>query len=372
MEKSINALLNSNLRVIIPDFGAFIIRQKEPRIVVFNEFLRYNDGLLTGYVAKNESVDLEIANQLVSDFTTGMTKVLESGKSYTIEGLGVLHKDSTGKIIFDNEVQGKPAVAVRKTGTKSRAVTGKTVKPVRRTTKSAVKPAPARAKKVEAPEIIEPVPEPVVIPDRAIVKEPDKPAVPAEAPVVAPVEAPVEAIVEEHPVETQVTKSEPAGSKPFSNQTNLILRWIILFLIADAVIFAWFIFGDKFKRHPKEKKAETGIMDSVFERLSDSVRNAATDTALIFREASESASAGAADSKENLRYYIVAGCFRDEINADDLVKSLKDKGFNAEKFGKIGNLYAVSFASFDDKETAVAELKRIREEIHPEAWMTRF
>jgi hypothetical protein len=48
------------------------------------------------------------------------------------------------------------------------------------------------------------------------------------------------------------------------------------------------------------------------------------------------------------------------------------RGFNAEKFGKIGNLYAVSFASFNNKEPAVKELKRIREEIQPEAWMTGF
>jgi hypothetical protein len=72
------------------------------------------------------------------------------------------------------------------------------------------------------------------------------------------------------------------------------------------------------------------------------------------------------------RYYIVAGCFRDEINADELVGSLKDMGYKAEKFGKIGDLYAVSFASFDDKELAVKELARIRKEFHPDAWMTRF
>ncbi len=59
------------------------------------------------------------------------------------------------------------------------------------------------------------------------------------------------------------------------------------------------------------------------------------------------------------RYYIVAGCFRDEVNADSLVASLKLLGYKAEKFGKIGNLYAVCFASFDDKEKAVPELKKI-------------
>jgi hypothetical protein len=76
--------------------------------------------------------------------------------------------------------------------------------------------------------------------------------------------------------------------------------------------------------------------------------------------------------KENLRYYIVAGCFRDEMNADDLVQSLQKSGFKAEKFGKIGDLYAVSFSSYDDKEAAAIELARIREESHPDAWMAQF
>jgi hypothetical protein len=51
---------------------------------------------------------------------------------------------------------------------------------------------------------------------------------------------------------------------------------------------------------------------------------------------------------------------------------LKTIGYRAEKFGKIGDLYAVSFASFDKKDLAVNELARIRKEHHPDAWMTQF
>jgi hypothetical protein len=157
------------------------------------------------------------------------------------------------------------------------------------------------------------------------------------------------------------------------DQVNLIIKWIVIILLANAAIIAWFIFGDSIRGLFKTKKPQIGIMDSVYENLSDSVRAAALDTTLIFKESSELIAIEKDTSvRENLRYYIVAGCFRDEINADELVKSLKDQGFSAEKFGKIGNLYAVSFASFNDKEMAVKELKRIREDIHPEAWMTRF
>ena len=100
MEDTIIALLNNNLRVIIPDFGAFIIRQKQPRIIVFNEFLRYNDGILIDFIVKTEGIDRDIAEQRVLDFAEDGTKLLASGREMVIEGLGSLRKDSSGKINF--------------------------------------------------------------------------------------------------------------------------------------------------------------------------------------------------------------------------------------------------------------------------------
>ena len=100
MEDTIIALLNNNLRVIIPDFGAFIIRQKQPRIIVFNEFLRYNDGILIEFIVKTEGIDYDIAEQRVMDFAEDGSKLLASGRELKIEGLGSLRKDSSGKINF--------------------------------------------------------------------------------------------------------------------------------------------------------------------------------------------------------------------------------------------------------------------------------
>jgi hypothetical protein len=152
-----------------------------------------------------------------------------------------------------------------------------------------------------------------------------------------------------------------------------IVRWMLIILLANSTVILFLIYQDQFRNLFKPKPQSYFITDSLFDRLSDSVKVAAVDTSLVFKEVYDTAGATVNNHEEgNLRYYIVAGCFRDEVNADDLVKSLKDSGFNAEKFGTIGNLYAVSFVSFEDKELAVKELKRIREEIHPEAWMTRF
>lgn len=382
MENSINALLNTNLRVIIPDFGAFIIRQKEPRIVVFNEFLRYNDGLLIGYVARNEGIDPDIAAHLVNDFTGNIKKVLESGKPFYFNGIGSLQKDINGKIVFISEQHAAGSDAAKgeegptltlsedepplessaKPAGKSSSVRRKKGTPA----SADPEPAPLPEEQAASPEL--PVKEEVVVEENIPVPE----ASPVEpSTIIPPVQAGLPKQEEFRPPEPVVNEIEGVGSTP--DQKQLIIRWIALIILANAAIVAWFVFGDNIKELFSSKEKPPGIMDSVYQNLSDSVRAAAADTTLIFRETEENQALEESPvPEETLRYYIVAGCFRDEINADELVKSLKEQGFDAEKFGRIGNLYAVSFASFIDKDMAVKELKRIREEIHPEAWMTQF
>ena len=50
MEKYITELLDNNVRVVLPDLGAFIVKQRKPLKIIFNEFLKYNDGLLIEYI----------------------------------------------------------------------------------------------------------------------------------------------------------------------------------------------------------------------------------------------------------------------------------------------------------------------------------
>jgi cell division septation protein DedD len=71
----------------------------------------------------------------------------------------------------------------------------------------------------------------------------------------------------------------------------------------------------------------------------------------------------------NTKYYIVAGVFREEDNADKLVRELKLKGYNAEKFGKIGKMHAVSYAVFASKEEADNYLQKIKGSADAGAWI---
>jgi hypothetical protein len=252
---------------------------------------------------KIEGVELDIAEQQLSDYTNHALRQLESGKKVTIEGLGSLMKDKAGKIEFiqENEILLPEVLEIES-------------------------PIPAKAERVD-------------------VKEKEKPV-------------------------TQITHSNTQGPIRIPQ----VLKWTIIILSANLLVILFFVVKDKGRK--KFQKSENTILleQSVADQLADSMRAAAADTSLLF---SEGTSVPEADeitipSDGQLRYYIVAGCFRDEVNADELVTSLKKSGYNAEKFGKIGELYAVSYASFDEKELAMTELARIREEFHPDAWMTRF
>jgi hypothetical protein len=167
---------------------------------------------------------------------------------------------------------------------------------------------------------------------------------------------------------------EPAGTddRPSKISTNRILVWVLIILFINACILGWFVFRRKTHGTPAGKTVTTMISDTLYDQLADSVRAAALDSSIVYDEVPSEGG----NLKENAlapgsRYYIVAGCFRDEVNADSLVSSLKLLGYKAEKFGKIGNLYSVCFASFDNKDIAVTELKKIREKV-PSAWMTKF
>jgi nucleoid DNA-binding protein len=356
MERNIIALLNSNLRVIIPDFGAFIIRQKQPRIIVFNEFLRYNDGLLIEYIAKTEGIDREVSEQRVMDFAEEGTKIINSGKVFTIEGLGSLHKDSSGKVHFIEVGEEVSPDMV-------------TFQPVE----------PEIPMEIQAPD--EPAPEAAVPKPKAKRKAKEEEKIPEPTQVLGEIEPvpeperemPEVASAAEPPPEipgTPATDSVPESEEaPVRNRTNQVLIWIAIILFANAAILAWFVFRDNI-REKSETPAE--ITDSLYQQLADSVKAAAMDSSLLYEQTPEPVEGDITTAQPaTSRYYIVAGCFSDEANADELVASLKKLGYRAEKFGKIGNLYAVSFASFDDKEKAVNELKIIREKA-PDAWMTHF
>ena len=75
-------------------------------------------------------------------------------------------------------------------------------------------------------------------------------------------------------------------------------------------------------------------------------------------------------TKEVNRYHVIAGAFRDPINADKKVQQLISNGFEAQILGvnKWG-LTQVSFASFNSKIAARKQLKQIKKSVSSDAWL---
>ncbi|MBN2480887.1 MAG: SPOR domain-containing protein, partial [Bacteroidales bacterium] len=182
---------------------------------------------------------------------------------------------------------------------------------------------------------------------------------------------------------TETAKTPPSRKSRKVGYTNQLLIWIVIILFVNIIILAWFLYRDDIRQIFKKGQETVLVSDtldiaepvsSAFEMTED-VSEPVVEEVPAIEEAAPMEVPVTADAQTlagQPRFYIVAGCFSEEVNADALVRSLRTKGFNAEKFGRIGNLHAVSYTSFNNRADALRELERIRKEEQPDAWMTRF
>ena len=105
MEQYLLELIKNNNRVIVPNFGAFIVSRDAGTTVLFNNFLSFNDGLLINHVSSQEGIDTTQATQKVSEFVEKIKQELEENGEYAIEKLGRFTKDQNGILRFTQDPQ---------------------------------------------------------------------------------------------------------------------------------------------------------------------------------------------------------------------------------------------------------------------------
>lgn len=405
MEKHIQYLLNTNLRIIIPDFGAFIIRQKEPLVIVFNELLRYNDGLLIDYIARHENIEKDMAKHQVTEYAENLVKTLESGKEVKLEGIGLLRRTGEDKIEFVQAGKDVPKRSPKKAPEKKTNAppADKTVtfELIPENTGSAAKTAneiKARKgrKQNEKPQKAETLPkaskDAEKKPQTTDKKSQEDKIVagkPAEEKAAQPIkETPViraEEKIPKPPVARQAMTIPPAKQVPEKTKKRQQILWILLVVVAIVLINVWIIFHTQIRTmfggklvadtlglvvEPDTIVEQAVIADSFYapQELPDD--NLGAEEEILTQKAPvEKEKLTAAGEK---KYYIVAGCFGDEANADAMVQTLIQKGFPAQKYGKRGNLHCVSYSSFKDRDKAITELEKIRKEEDPDAWLNEY
>lgn len=106
-------LLQDSSRVIIPNFGAFLIKDKakinssdknQNIIISFNDFLKFNDGILIDYVALKEKTNKLQAGNIVNEFIIEIKKDLDENGIFIIEGVGKLYHDNNKVVKFSQQI----------------------------------------------------------------------------------------------------------------------------------------------------------------------------------------------------------------------------------------------------------------------------
>jgi nucleoid DNA-binding protein len=402
MEQYLLQILEKNNRIIVPEFGAFIVKQRKPLTIIFNEFLQYNDGLLVDTISKKDGINREKAKQKIDEFVGAINEALKKGEKYSLDKIGVIVRSSTGRISLEEsgasaqseklikEVKEITLETVEEKQTDETVTSLKEKKPPVRETK--IK-SEEKAKKAipEVPIVsdkkkIKPIEEVKSTPDRSSEK---MPAVSENANK--------KEIKEEHSQDTLskqlITPTPDRNMQPANNvdkQKNTgvekgkkinVIVWITFIIVINGAIIAYFLSSENLRSLSGliKKKIETDTAIYNKPLVTENVQTSITpdepieqrmagkeDTAVTIMQNKQPVTTV---ETKGMRYYVVAGVFSSEQNADKLVKELKQKGYNAEKFGKFDNLYAVSYNVYTNKTEADRMVLKIKKEYDPAVWI---
>lgn len=94
----IKQYLAAHKRLVVPQLGAFIVKEPE-RSIVFSELLKRDDGVLRGFCATAERGIWRPPARSTASFSRCVTP-WERGQEYPLEGLGVMKPGPNGTIAF--------------------------------------------------------------------------------------------------------------------------------------------------------------------------------------------------------------------------------------------------------------------------------
>jgi|GEM_PF-2436556 len=363
----IKELIQNEKRVIIPDLGAFMI-QNTPngKVISFNDFLKFNDGMLVNKIIVNEHFDTTKSKELIKKFVKDVENALKDGGKFPIEGIGYLLKTDRGEIVFEQDENAKAGSSAEASGSSAKSTKAKKTKTAE----------PADSQKTEAPEKQEPATEPT----------------PADATV--NVSATNEGKtgdniveVESSPIE-QIEKPAPAQSKQIINnqinnsnnkQTikqksemeiktknktlNIVLIVVSALIIIGAIVWAVINFHliDRFR--PAQQPVEEPII--VVDTMPEVADSTAIDSTLIEPEPEPVVEEPAVDNSSY--YYIIAGSFQNQSYAESFEQQMKDAGFDAHTVQN-GSFHCVGLKRFATEREAYNELRVMTAE-NPNLWV---
>jgi len=349
--KYLYELLKINSRVIIPDFGAFLVKEKPggKMEITYNDFLKFNDGLLVNKIIKTEGVNKTEATKKIKEYVDTMEDTFRKGERFKIESVGEFFKDDFNRIKFESFVEEKAETKEEK----------KPEKKVIKEEKPAEKPK-EEAKKEEKKEEAKPVEKPKEEEAKKDVKLSEKIT---DKVATSKPELKEEKKMEQKPTVSKTastTKSETVVKKSGSNT----IIWVGAIVVVVAALITWGVLdydriSSWFGGHEEETitaPVEIAPVDSIQEDTT-----AVLDTneeIMVEEEAAEEVEPEPV--YEGPKYYVVAGSFKVENNAINYHQKLVEDGYNSKNLGLINGFYTVSFDEFKSLKDAVKMMKMVK------------
>jgi len=408
-------LLKNNKTVILPNIGAFSNNTNPQHPFLFNEFLKFNDGMMAKHIASKEGISMEAAGATIDKFTNELKEILTAGKEVVIPGIGTLHSKDGKTILTHGTVSTTPPVLEKKPEPiiekkvepiiekkpepviekKPEPIVEKIVVPVVETLKP-VQSDDSLNKKAEP--IVEKKPEPVI--EKVIVPVIEKKIEPViekkQEPIVEKkadpiVEKKTEVIVPIIPNEPKTKKEEPKTKDKPKKKRKLV--WILLLLlILGGGGTAGFLYKDELmkmmgmgseektadeksdKKDENEKTEESKPNEEIpitEEPISDTTTNETPIIEEIVEEPKEEIKVEqvveenktvplTAENSTPGNYYIIVGCFQEPTNAENMIAKISAAGMSPTNVGTFNGLAHIAAGSASDLQSAIQQATSIR------------
>jgi len=359
ISRHISSLLFEHECVIVPGLGGFVSNyapakihpvqhmfQAPSKTILFNPELKNNDGLLANAVAEIENLTYPVALAIIANFSKNTLEAIRSGNKINLEEIGVLSQGIEGNILFKQDEKSnynKDAFGL-----------SAFVSPMidRNYRKPAPKPATKFVNRRE---------------DEARPKKSRRVA--SWALVIIPLFIFAGWI-------SMKTQLWNGFSDAYTNQLALVPEHKAEAANSDNLqIDENVAFTKKEDAKPTIIKPETA---SFLPELSEPKIILETTDSNIHKDANaeitpEPVPVVAEKVVAEKMYYLIGGSFENVANAESLISSCKEQGYeNSKVIGQAANgYYRVSIAAYIRKSEAISELKKVRASLNPGAWLLR-
>ena len=373
LENYISELLLRHNCLIIPGFGGFVARYSPAKIdwnkgviappskeLLFNKHLIQSDGLFINHIALAKKLSFPDASKLIENEVASWTDLLRSGGRVEIEKVGLLYHDFDGNIIFEqdrffNLLLSSFGLKEVSFVAETAAIQEENVELVTENVDPIEYKAPVFAIVNQSNTLEEPKKsqQPPIVPIQPVAKSRFNWKYLAAAALI-----PFGFFAYWIPMKTDVLHSGKvaiADFNPFRSIPSISYSTekINKAVVEEELHYSW-------EELTKDLPKEIEVFNYRFsEDLYIPVRLIEKDKTDVTKDVILTVSSPNTVSSTQNHYFLIAGCFGNKNNADNLVSDLKSKGYEASILDVHKGLHRVSIAGFSDHSFATTEMSAL-------------